>query len=125
MNTSFLDNFKLLCGRHRVEGEDPYWTHLFHGEVLVIHSAASSREFHELCLDLVQNNHISNNYIELINQTSTRLRQLVGNLPRTPEEAKSWCGPVSFALYLSAVVFQFFASNDNSNEVLRQTTTNC
>ncbi len=106
-----------FSGRTRLESEDPRWIHIFDS---VSHSIqkipiGESPEFLSICAKLVANNKSTQNLQMLIEQTSSRLGQML-SLRCAPSSAT--CMHCYGALRLTAAVVNYLLSHLSYSEVL-------
>ena len=116
MLSSILPIFAQVAGRHSLESEDPLWSQLF-STIDIVTFQGDDPEFLESCEKLVANTGCTQNLQLLLEQTASRVGQLM-SLRHAPSKAASsqCCG----AIHLTAVVMNYVISHLKPSEVICQ-----
>ena len=106
-----------FSGRTRLESEDPRWIHMFDLAANSTHQTTligENSEFLSICSKLVVNSKSTQNFQMLLEQTSSRIGQML-SLRRAPSLAS--CSHCFGALRLTAAIINYMLSHLNTTEV--------
>lgn len=106
----FIDIYRIICGKIRIEKDDSLWIDLFqlsYQEILTFNNA----ELTHLNYDFIANNYISNNLLQLAKQACSRLQQLTTHMYDDVEIPRETTHACCNALYIFTLSFHFFLSH--------------
>lgn len=102
-----------ICGKIHIESEDHRWTHLFDSKNIQF-----ILNFHEIELNLdrlIENNPITNNLLQLLDQTLSRLTEISRKKGESNHEKIGQC---CVGLYLCSLVIHHFSSKLPAQQVI-------
>lgn len=108
-----------LCGKQRLECEDPRWIDLFQIPELTLLSGTESY-FTGLLNELVRNNGTTGNCIELIDQTVSRMRAIVESRDQRSAPSHAKILQCCTAMHLSGLVFNNLLARLSTAEIQAQ-----
>ena len=103
-----------ITGKLSLEGEDPRWSQLFRCKKAFLYKG-DEPDFLEFSSRLQENNLLTGNFHMLLEQTVSRLHQM---LVKKTRPSKSIIEQCCAALHISSLFFLYFTSHVNANMVM-------